>query len=148
MPHRNESLLRAAADQIRANPNGYDQKYWHRPALGGCGSTSCVAGHIVSCADGFEQFTASDTMILADLAVARAAQGEIRSRSDLVMVNGRLDEVRDVAAAAAGLAFHEEETLFHGSWLPRGHDIMPLHEAVADALYKLADGATIEEVTG
>lgn len=52
-----------------------------------------------------------------------------------------------MAERALGLTSDEAVRLFKWNWEPAGDPSVPLHERVRDALYALAEGASVEEVT-
>lgn len=125
---RNAQLLRAVGDRIAAYPHLYDQSEWGR--TNDCGTVGCVAGHAAELA-GYRL----DVDGLFGAAV----------RSDDV---GR-ESTRDVARDALGLTDEEAARLFAGGWRPAGWDG---HEdkvagLVRDALYRLADGAAVADVS-
>lgn len=128
MDRRDGALLRKVGDAIFAEPERYDQRFWAKTST--CGTTACVAGHVVTFMDGFERVVPRDD-----------------GACDDVVVYGEVRFIADAATAALRLTEDEWRVLFHYNWEPTGDPSTPLHERVRDALYALADGATVEEVT-
>lgn len=132
---RNAELIRKVADKIAAEPETYDQTDWARydPI---CGTTCCVAGH---------------AMLESGLYYLSRGRGEgvlgkfcyiefiTHSGSRFI---GQYDRT---AQALLGLTADEADKLFSSSWEPCG--VGPLEERVQKALYALADGAHIEDIT-
>jgi len=142
---RNGELLRAVADEIEAHPERWNQGTWGEGRIGECGSRCCIAG-----------FGAAK----AGWIPTRARPGLRRRRwdwADVMRPRGRRSlRVSDVAAAEFGFTDAEAAYLFSGGWTPAGWDAMvrlgdtPKRRGrlVARALRRLADGATVAEVTG
>jgi len=126
MDRRDGALLRKVGDVIAAEPQRYSQTTWGRETK--CGTVACLAGH-------------------AALLNANVAGLMGHSMGQVILKNGWLAPTYSLAADALGLADEEEDVLFAGGWLPAGDPATPLHERVRDALYALADGATVEEVS-
>lgn len=135
MDRRDGALLRKVGDVIAAEPERYDQHHWAERAA--CGTRACLAGHAVTMVDGFEGYA---------LDHHHPAHG-LPARADDVRIDGQLYAIEEVAQEALGLV-DGEWPLFDPGWLPAGDPATPLHERVRDALYALADGATVDEVTG
>lgn len=117
-PVRDEALLRKVADAISAYPESYSQMTF----MSSCGTKMCIAGHAAMIAD-------------PDCS------------HQMIAIVGR---------RALGLTQYEAMILFDPNWRPvRSAPSLivgrfrrrPIIEDVADALYRLADGAPIEEVT-
>lgn len=82
-----------------------------------CGSVACLAGHAVE---------------LAGLPVSTLTEKAIDETAEEVL----------------GLTGYEAGRLFWGGWLPRRSYLgQQLGESIRDALYRLADGASIDEVS-
>lgn len=124
MSERNNALLRKVGDVIAAEPHRYDQAEWFNDE-NECGTTACVAGWAV---------------LLHDGDVPRDPHGYVHEH--------RIDEL---AQDYLGLDDYTAEELFGGLWHPAGY--RPFYSRrrqarlVRDALYRLADGASICEVT-
>lgn len=131
---RNAELLRAVGDRIAANPHLYDQSEWGLEV--DCGTVGCVAGHAVDLADGYE----IDYAFASHGTVARLTAG------------GRV-ATQVAARDALGLDQDEASVLFAGSWRPVGwkrhddYDLITTAPLVRDALYRLADGASLYAVS-
>lgn len=148
---RNAAMLRKVGDHIASEPDRYNQSVWaqldtsnekHKgsvmidgvttPTINiECTSTCCVAGTAAYFSPDVVSWIATDSYRPhADYALT--AEGEIK----LIM---------DVGREALGLDEEDARTLFSESWRPVGEGT--LHENVRDALYALADGADIYDVT-
>lgn len=123
---RNEPLLRKVGDHIAENPKLYDQRHWSVKV--DCGTVGCVAGQTAIFHEDFEA--------LADDYV------ELRKGEETVF-----RDIPSVAREMLGLSRFETEMLFSATWKPEGCGRKPLPEAVRDALYGLAEGKTVREVS-
>lgn len=130
-PERNAELLRAVGDRVAAHPDLYDQAEWAQPD--DCGTRGCVAGHAVELADGYTFQT-------------RYFHGSITNDPTGAQIPTAI-----AAREVLGLTEGEATILFAGGWKPAGwdHDLGHADTAalVRDALYALADGATIFAVS-
>lgn len=124
MERRNGPLLRKVGDVIAAEPERYEQMLFFD--IGECGTRACIAGHAALVEYGSRVSTL---------------------RGGVVWDDGSFTLVDEAAQDALGLTEEDAECVFGGRWLPAGDPSMPLHERVRDALYALADGATVAEVT-
>lgn len=127
---RNAELLRAVGDLIAAHPHLYDQSEWAMAA--DCGTYGCVAGHAVDLAEGYTLDHNRD-------------RGAVSYRPD-----GTRTTTSVAARDALGLTEDEAHNLFAGSWRPAGWDAQPpavVAGLVRQALYRLADGASVLAVT-
>jgi len=125
MERRDGALLRKVGDVIAAEPERYKQVNWLVDRT--CGTVGCLAGHTAMLVDGYESHDGGSGVT--------------------VVIHGRKRRVSEAAQTALGLTDVEEDQLFGSDWEPAGDPAVPLHERVRDALYALADGATVEEVT-
>lgn len=130
------ALLRDVADRVEADPGTYDQGKWiYLPGVEWswtrvpvadppCGTTACIGGHLVMAA-----LPAARLFYLGDKVEAN--------------VSGRAVEraVSEVAGELLDGSGINTAVLFHGEWRPRPGVSVP------DALRRLADGATLGEVT-
>lgn len=138
---RDEAMLRKVGDWIAENPEKYNQDVWihsqdledssesyslEKISLFKCGTTACVAGTAAFLWGDFVSFCGTYQM--------KTTAGQ------------RL-LIKDAAQEALGLEESETWMLFDAIWQPAGDESVPLHLRVRDALYKLADGASIEEVS-
>lgn len=120
---RNEELFRKVADHIEAQPEHYDQEMWWQHKE--CGTTACIAGWGIS------------------LTKQQSLDACAKRWDRMVQTwNGNpADVVRDEAAECFGLTDSDARLLFHASWAP--HDGL----SVPDALRKIGEGASIEDVS-
>lgn len=123
---RDEAMLRKVGDFIVENPEKYKQSRW-------CGTTMCVAGTAVFLRSDFKRFINDSTVQLTD-------------RSSHF--------IEELGQETLGLDYDDAQTLFYAAWLPDGveddeslQNPETLALLVRDALYHLADGATIDEVS-
>lgn len=123
MNERNDALLRKVGDYIAAEPHRYRQGEWYDEDE--CGTTACVAGWTVVLHDGDVPRTECGTPY--DPGIDRYAQEYL------------------------GIDDETAEELFNPCWRPAGYRHNHSHardaELVRDALYRLADGASIGEVS-
>lgn len=132
---RDEAMLRKVGDQIAANPDQYYQGAWAMPSLD-CGTKCCIAGTAVQLQPDFVAFAMEEDDYRSNVHFVKLA-GEDKDRL-----------IQQVAVERLGLTEEEADELFYEDWEPkRSHPTQPLHEAVRDALYALADGASIEDVS-
>lgn len=125
---RNAPLLRKVGDHIAAFPTSYNQTAIIETEPGvECGTVACVAGWTAQLASETSQFNLSAlTMMIGDYHY----------------------DILDGARSLLGLDKSEAMLLFSGGWLPKpSYKGQSHHLAVKDALYALADGADIKEVT-
>lgn len=122
---RNAELLRKVADKIAAFPELYDQGCWAEEDA--CGTTACIAGH------------------------ALLESGKYRERVDdwgsvfFFNKEGVAVPPAEEAEALLGLSKGEATRLFSMGWQPTGEGL--LSERVQKALYAIANGADIEDVS-
>lgn len=134
---RDEAMLRKVGDYIAEHPEEYDQSFWAQKSA--CGTTHCVAGTTVFLSPEFQTFIWYQGSIFTWSGMFTKENGEYRS----IMLQ---------ATYLLGLDCEEAYMLFNANWLPKWAgetDYSPqmIAPLVRDALYALADGATIEDVT-
>lgn len=119
MKERNEELFRQVADQIDAHPESHNQDGFL--FIGECGAVACVCGWAVVLGEFMGAVNAAETWYFshANASVAMWDRGQ----------------------EALGLTHDESLTLFSPSWRP--HDGL----SVPDALRKIGEGASIEDVS-
>lgn len=150
---RNEAMLRKVGDYIAAEPHRYDQGDWVQVTVvnatkrtlndyRGSGEifTQDVACTSVCC-------VAGTAAMLDPLTEAWILYDESDGTSEEVIYDGEVCEIRDVGAEVLGLEPDDAEFLFDPIWRPTGDESIPLTDRVRDALYSLADGATLKSVT-
>lgn len=131
---RNEAMLRKVGDAIAAEPERYMQTAFRIDHEDKCGSLHCVAGWAVQLSPELEWEQPADHYA-----------SDVRDRE-----TGELLRVDDAAARVLGLD-PEDVGLFAATWLPSGvrkHTHRAERaELVREALYKLADGAPLQDVS-
>lgn len=129
---RNAALLRQVGDAVYDHPGQYNQGYWAErahPHELTCRTAACVAGWTVRLQPNFERF-------------------EFRGLfADRCVMDGKSRSVELEARRLLGLSKADADRLFSASWEPDGDAHTPLHQRVRDALYALADGVDMGEVT-
>lgn len=122
---RNAELLRQVGDHIAENPDSYSQSSWLAPADTLCGTVGCVAGH----------------------AFRIGYEGEhYENMGAFVYWQGGQIFLDQEATVLLGLEDYDAQVLFHPDWEP-AETAGSLGERVRDALYGLADGKPIEDVS-
>lgn len=129
MTNRNADLLKEVGERIAAEPASYSQATWGYAPQNSCNTTACVAGHALL-ASGY-----------------RLTQLQIFVDSNGKAIPDAAGVIRELAGNLLGLDANEAAILFDAEWEPRQDLGIDLAERVRKALYAIADGADIEDVT-
>ena len=132
---RNSEALRSIGDRIVSDPSSYDQASWTST----CGTTMCIAGYGCMEMPGFVGFK-----------VVRGVHLAIFDESSGLPPHF-LHPSSSAVRAFLKLTEDDADALFDALWKPVGWDEYTPDEKlpllVRDALYALASGASVEEVT-
>lgn len=154
---RNEAALRKVGDLIADEPDRYDQSLFlietqDQP----CKTVGCVAGHAATLhPDVGKQEEGAKYWFVKyhePNPNPRTFGEEQHVWSMATLTDGRRTYgVESLAREVLGLSPRESERLFAGDWVPLNctnpDDPYELATSVRDALYDLAEGASIEDVT-